>query len=92
MHCSLAHIGALKKPRRLDPVATSSNKHKNNHSSSQYCVFLLNCMRNPRVSVLGNAKLSTAFDVVHIFILLFAWDMPEIGFIGTAVSTTKVVR
>jgi hypothetical protein len=36
----------------------------------------------------GNAKLSTAFDVIHRFVLLciFAWDMPEIGFVGTAVS------
>ena len=44
-------------------------------------------MWNPRVSGWGAAKLSTAFDVIRRFILLFAWDMPEIGFIGTAVST-----
>ena len=43
-------------------------------------------MWNPRVSGSGNAKLSTAFDVIRRFILLFAWGMPEIGFIGTAVS------
>jgi hypothetical protein len=43
-------------------------------------------MWNPRVSGSGNAKLSTAFDVIRRFILLFAWDMPEIGFTGTAVS------
>jgi hypothetical protein len=44
-------------------------------------------MGNPRVSGSGDAKLSTAFDVIRRFILLFAWDMPEIGFIGTGVST-----
>ena len=43
-------------------------------------------MWNPRVSGSGNAKLSTAFDVIRRFILLFAWDMPKLGFIGTAVS------
>ena len=43
-------------------------------------------MWNPRVSGSGNAKPSTAFDVIRRFILLFAWDMPEIGFIGTTVS------
>jgi hypothetical protein len=36
-------------------------------------------MWNPRVSGSGNAKLSTAFDVIRRFILLFVWDMPEIG-------------
>ena len=36
-------------------------------------------MRNPKVSWSGNAKLSTAFDVIHRIILLFAWDMSEIG-------------
>jgi hypothetical protein len=45
-------------------------------------------MWNPRVSGSGNAKLSTAFDVIRRFILLFAWDMPEFGFIGTAVTNT----
>jgi hypothetical protein len=44
------------------------------------------CMWDPQISGSGNAKLSTAFDVIHIFILLLAWDMPEIGFVGTAVS------
>jgi hypothetical protein len=39
-------------------------------------------MRNPRISGLENAKLSTAFEVIHRFILLFAWDMPEIGFVS----------
>jgi hypothetical protein len=43
-------------------------------------------MWNPQVSGSGNAKLSTAFDVIRRFILLFAWDMPEFEFIGTAVS------
>jgi hypothetical protein len=43
-------------------------------------------MWNPRVYGSGNAKLSIAFDVIRRFILLFAWDMPEIGFIGTAES------
>jgi hypothetical protein len=43
-------------------------------------------MWNPRISGSGNAKLSTAFDVIHRFILLFACDMPEIGFVGTAFS------
>ena len=43
-------------------------------------------MGNPPVSGSGNAKLSTAFDVIRRFILQFAWDMPEIGFIGTGVS------
>ena len=43
-------------------------------------------MWNPRVSGSGNAKLSTAFDVIRRFILLFASDMREIGFIGTAFS------
>jgi hypothetical protein len=38
------------------------------------------------VSGLGNAKLSIAFDIIRRFILLLAWDMPKIGFIGTAVS------
>ena len=40
-------------------------------------------MWNPRVSGSGNAKLSTAFDVIRRFISLFAWDMPEIAFIET---------
>jgi hypothetical protein len=43
-------------------------------------------MGNPQVSGSGNAKLSTAFDIIRRFILLFAWDIPVIGFIGTAVS------
>jgi hypothetical protein len=43
-------------------------------------------MWNPRVSGSGDAKQSTAFDVIRRFIVLFARDMPEIGFIGTAVS------
>jgi hypothetical protein len=45
-------------------------------------------MWNPRISGSGNAKLSTAFDVIHRFILLFAWDMPEIlvGVVETAVE------
>ena len=34
----------------------------------------------------GNAKRSTIFDIIHRFILLLAWDMPEIGFVGTVVS------
>ena len=85
MHCSLVHIEAFGEPHRLGPVEAFPNENKYNHSSSQY-TFFKNCTWNPRVSGSGNAKLSTAFDVIRRFILLFAWDMPEIGFIGTAVS------
>jgi hypothetical protein len=37
---------------------------------------------------------SPAFDVIHRFILLFAWDMPEIGYVGTIVryNQTAAVR
>ena len=66
----MGHI--LRKSRRLDPVAAFVNENKCNCSASQH--------RS------DNAKLSTAFDVIHKFILLFAWDVPEIGFTGTAVS------
>jgi hypothetical protein len=85
VHCSLAHIEAFGKPHRLGSVTAFLNENKYNYSSSQ-CAFFLNCMWNPRVSGSGNAKLSTAFDVIRKFILLFAWYMPEVGFIGTAVS------
>jgi hypothetical protein len=76
---------AFGEPHRLGPVAAFLNENKYNYSLSQ-CAFFKNCMWNPGVSGSGNAKLSTAFDVIRRFILLFAWDMPEIGFIGTAVS------
>jgi hypothetical protein len=82
MHCSLAYIEDLGKPRRLSPVAAFANENKYNYRFS-VLRFLKICMWNPRISGSGNAKLSTAFDVIHRFILLFAWDMPENGFVGT---------
>ena len=48
MHCSVAHIEALGKPRRLGPVAASSYEYIYDYSSSQCCVFkivLSNSMR-----------------------------------------------
>jgi hypothetical protein len=54
------------------------------YSSSQCCIFKIVCgilefLDRKRETV-------TAFDVIHRFILLFAWDMPGIGFVGTAFS------
>ena len=60
VHCSLEDIEALGKPRRLSPVAASTNENKYNYSPSQCCVF--KCMWNPRISGSRNAKLSTTFD------------------------------
>ena len=74
MHCLIAHIESLGKPRGLDPVSPSTHKNKYNYDSSQYCVFE-NCVWNPPVAGSGHAKLSTTFDVIRKFILLFAWDI-----------------
>ena len=89
MHGSLAHIEAFGKSHRLAQLQLLQMKINtiivhSIHLSARF--FFLNCMWHPRVSGSGNAKLSTAFDVIRRFILLFAWDMPEIGFVGTAFS------
>jgi hypothetical protein len=85
VQCSVAHIEALGKPRRLEPVAAFVDENEYNYSSSQCCDFKIVCgilefldrvTRNCR----PHSMLFT--DIL----LLFVWNMPEIGFVGTAVS------